>query len=427
MRLRLFRRLLVVAFAILAVQCVLLHVPGLLPPAPAPEVAQLLQRLAAASEAAAKKAATTEHDRSQELPVLLPPGGVLRVYQWVDPAWGWGERIGGALRRHAPRWVRWVNSTANADVELYHIVGRKEADVLLERPEGRDGATAPAVVAIQHVLTTGGASRAEFARAWARALLVVSFHDLDHPPAAEAASVPPRFHPMPWGADENRFFPPRQPQPGSERRGRDGSGREGVLIMGSDPFQEAHGEVVFAAAHANVRVRHVGDTVNRVCAPCNTTRVRNTRVADRPLLCQPLVALGGRAACAWHDHVGLVSDGELVSEMRRARYVATLRKFEGFEVGAVEGLFCGARPIVFNISSFRWHRDHAVLVPPLLPSEQQFDALQAIFRTPAPQVSREERARAVATFAWSAIVPQLYRRIAAELALLRGVAGPPST
>ena len=52
---------------------------------------------------------------------------------------------------------------------------------------------------------------------------------------------------------------------------------------------------------------------------------------------QPLEALNGLAACAWHDNLGRVSDEELVSEYQRAKYVLALRKYEGFESIARSG------------------------------------------------------------------------------------------
>ena len=65
------------------------------------------------------------------------------------------------------------------------------------------------------------------------------------------------FYEMPWGANKDVFVPHAQVDAGIERTG--------VLIFGNlgetPGDDESNGAVLFAAAKAGVRVRHVGDPV----------------------------------------------------------------------------------------------------------------------------------------------------------------------
>ena len=187
--------------------------------------------------------ATSSHD-----PRALAPneGGVrcrptdskLAVLMQEHPDWSWGRRVCGSLRSFAPSRVCWTESRLDAAVEIVHVDGEHELAYA-------EGLKAPFVV-IQHGLTcaprttapahkpqttsararhhrpshchrpshtarldsrTGRQQnvwqkrppREAYERLWQRALLTVSFQDLE----ADAASKGYAFYPMPWGANEN--------------------------------------------------------------------------------------------------------------------------------------------------------------------------------------------------------------------------------
>jgi len=267
--------------------------------------------------------------------------------------------------------------------------------------------------------TTGGAPREAFARGWRhpRTLLTATFHDLSTD-AADADDGTFSFYPMPWGADERVFTPPRAHDASGRAQNDTARGAEGhLLAIGTDPFGESHGELLFAAAHAGRQMRHVGSLGDNVCGDC-----RGADVSDEtaPLNCQPLAALGGRAPCDWHTSLGRVSEQQLVREMQAAAFVGSLRKEEGFEIAGIEALFCGARPIVFNMSTYRWYEGHGIFVPPELPSDQMFHTLVAALRQPARPVTRPELLELHRKFSWRVLVPSFYERIRAELSARRG-------
>ena len=330
----------------------------------------------------------------------------LRVFMQEHPEWSWGRRVCGSLRSFAPANVCWTDTREAADVEIVHVDGENElayAETLKTTP----------FVAIQHGLTQQNAWQARppreaFAQVWQRALLTASFQDL----AADAATGHFPFYPMPWGADEHVFVPPADGKPANERA-------PSVLIFGnlgeSPGDDESNGAVLYAAALAGLRGRHVGDPGDSLCHPCPAGVPAAGETDTGRLLCSPMPSLGGRAPCSWHDNLGRISDAAMVLEMQRARYAAVLRKHEGFEMPGMEALFCGARPIVFDLPSYRWYRGHAVFLNASLGgAEHAAELTAALKELPAP-VAAAELEQLRAEFAWQRLVPDLFEQIASRL------------
>ena len=278
--------------------------------------------------------------------------GKLRIYMREHSGWSWGRRVCGSLRGFSPSWVCWASDRRRSDVEFLHVDG--EMELLYARKRAREVGDAawPPLVVFQHGLTQQNAwqprpPRSAYLEIWRAAVLTVSFQDLkgdaDGGGAAEAMGTTEQinrtttslfsFYEMPWGANKDVFVPHAQVDAATERTG--------VLIFGNlgetPGDDESNGAVLFAAAKAGVRVRHVGDPVDSLCHPCPGGIPAEGETDTGRLLCQPLETLNGLAACAWHDNLGRVSDEELVSEYQRAKYVLALRKYEGFESIARSG------------------------------------------------------------------------------------------
>src|SRR6185295_19074765 len=49
-----------------------------------------------------------------------------------------------------------------------------------------------------------------------------------------------------------------------------------------------------------------------------------------------------------------ITDRQLADVYSQCRFVSGLRRIEGFELPAVEGLLCGARPVLFDTPGYRW-------------------------------------------------------------------------
>ena len=103
------------------------------------------------------------------------------------------------------------------------------------------------------------------------------------------------------------------------------------------------------------------------------------------------------AACAWHDNLGRVSDEELVSEYQRAKYVLALRKYEA--------LRCGARPILYDLPSFRWYKGHAVFLNASIRGDELSDAIVEALQKPAEPVTADELTTLHATFCGRRLCP----------------------
>ena len=375
----------------------------------------------------------------------------MRVLMRERAQWSWGRRVCRALRDFAPTDVCWLEEAAferegAADLELIHVDEDWELRLATERTREQ-----PRFAIFQHGVGFADVSRERFAAGWRAAALTASFQDL----SADAARYGFAFHPMPWGADRTAFVPPRAP-----------AIRDYVLIVGHFPDEESLGEVLFAAAHAGggheieprlrriglpwnrdcaglawscaliaadcgwpsllpgLRVRHVGDANDLLCAPCAGRGMRATvGAADQaPLLCRPLAALYNRTPCDFHTNLGRVSDDALVAELQGARWVPVLRKFEGFEITGVEALFCGTRPIVYDLPPYRWYKGHARYVASGLPSSDLFLELVAALREAPEPVGADELAVLHAKFSWQALVPAFFERVRSEL---RGTAAGP--
>lgn len=74
--------------------------------------------------------------------------------------------------------------------------------------------------------------------------------------------------------------------------------------------------------------------------------------------------------------------------------MAALRKFEGFEIVGVEALFCGTRPIVYDMPSYRWYKGHASFVGSGLSDHALFLQLTDVMRKPPQPVRTCHRHRA---------------------------------
>jgi len=250
----------------------------------------------------------------------------------------------------------------------------------------------PRMLAFQHGLAFADTSRGNFANVWRSTLLTASFQNL----SADATKHHFRYHPMPWGADQMHFAPPANAS---------AMPRDFILLVGDEADSESHGEILFAASHAGLRVRHVGATEDKLCGQCVMPESENYTLS---LLCKPVHELGGKKPCDFHENLGRVSDETLLRMYQQARYVPALRKFEGFEMTAVEALFCGTRPIVYDISTYVWYKGHASFVGSGIPGDQLFLQLVDIMRRPPKPVSATELAVLHSTFSWQAIVPRLF-------------------
>jgi hypothetical protein len=265
------------------------------------------------------------------------------------------HRINEQLRKFAPPEIELVDESGDAEVQILDVVGLGSLEYL----------SAGDYVLIQHCyLTTEKPTASFWLPLFRGARLVVSCLDLV---ALTGADDFPFFR-TPWGVDGDTFR--------DHRLRRDFA----VLTTGWDTTGEAIVECYEAALEVGL----------------------------------PVIHLGGDFGLGSGFHVfDEISDDDLARMYGSCRYVSALRRGEGFELPALEGLACGARPICFDSEQYRhWFGDHAVYVPELPPRELR-EALANVFgRAPDP-VTESERKEILERFDWQNVCGELWSTVLA--------------
>lgn len=267
------------------------------------------------------------------------------------------ERVADALERHAPSGVEIVKRPRLADLQLLHVVG-----------DGSDALShleAPSYAVAQYCFGTVSRDEREdpasrLAALWNDAKLIWSYYDI--------ADVTPEhvpFYLSPLGVDDAFKSLDGRPM------------RTLVMTSGyvSGPGAEAIEEVARAAHVLGLPVQHLGPSSVK-------------GMTFYPRMWQAV------------DHI---SDSRLADIYRRSLWVSGLRHVEAFELPVIEGLCCGARPIVFDRPDMRrWYDGHAVFVRECSGEELVDQLIIAMREGPWP-VHEPERQWALQTFDWATI------------------------
>lgn len=264
-------------------------------------------------------------------------------------------RVANALSLHAPKHVTIVDRRDDADLVVTHVIGPGDVPDQTE-------------VVIQYCLLTAGLDDAAWISRWNSAKLVWSYYDLPSIVGQNGFS----FYHAPLGVDD--AFIGRV-----EKAPRD----IGILTSGyvAGPSAEAIEEVALASWMLNLSLVHLGPKT-----------IEGMKFQSR----FPTI----------HD----VRDEELASYYRRCNWVSGLRHTEGFELPIVEGLCCGARPIVFDRTDMhQWYAGHAAFVPERTGHELVKDLLEILSEPPEP-VEEDERQWAIERFSWKPIVKGFWER-----------------
>ncbi len=98
---------------------------------------------------------------------------------------------------------------------------------------------------------------------------------------------------------------------------------------------------------------------------------------------------------------------KLAQTLNFCKYTSCLREIEGFELLGVEGLACGARPIVLDLPCYDWYREFGYTVRE---SNLIEDLINILSNTPPP-VTAEELSVIAQRFSWPGICNTIYQRI----------------
>lgn len=272
------------------------------------------------------------------------------------------KRVANALTAHAPSNVEITSSYKAADFIIFHAIGRlnslkaKINSLLKEKKQ---------YAIIQYALRSTKEPRTQsWISVWSGAKVVWSYYDLpalisqDHSGWSLIPEIPVFYH-APLGVDSTVFF-------GS------GSVKKEYIILtsGGSWLTEGVREAVHAARRVGGKVAHLGKELGR----------------------------GEGVHC--YNGVG---DSTLAYLYRRSRFVCGLRRKEGFELPAAEGLLCRATPILFDQPHYKqWYGSWAEYIPEG-PRNEVIDSLEALFRRDTVAIDADQRRKAVELFDWGKI------------------------
>lgn len=262
------------------------------------------------------------------------------------------QRVARALARYRPDWVDLVATPEEADLQIVHMVGDGQ------RKHWLTGVAPRPFAAIQYCLrTTEFPNTKDWVDVWAEAKAVWSYYDLDEKMFEDGVlRVSINHYHAPLGVDAD-VFKPSVPL------------RKTFVIGTSGYIAETEGvrESYIAARQYSRQMFHLG----------------------------PNLDLGPGVLYA-----SGVSDADVADFWSRCSFVAGLRRIEGFELPAIEGLMCGARPIMFDAPHYRhWFGEHAEYVTE--GSVESVTAqLIAIMGKPVRAVTAFERTACKLRFDW---------------------------
>jgi len=279
-------------------------------------------------------------------------------------------KITKALSDYAPEGIEFVNSTKKADLAILHINGR--FNQFSRYAEKLKNAGKKYIVAQYCLRSTRYPHTNKWMDLWANAEMVWSYYPLNDYIKEEGGNfVIPNFYQSPLGAEEKLFS-----NQGNENK------QFVIMTSGWDTSRgdaESIYEIMKAASLTGNKVFHLGKThydFSNVTAESGIT------------------------------------DLELASRIRSCKYVAALRRTEAFEIPAVEGLFCGVRPILFDRPHYRlWYDKCGIFIKESAPEKVVKDLVK-IFQSDAPKpLTQDERNEAVEMFNWKRIVTEFWSRV----------------
>lgn len=279
------------------------------------------------------------------------------------------QRAYDALIKYKPDSVEVVKNEEEADLSVIHVIGRRD-QVRARAEELRKKGKEYAI--IQYVLRSSQKpSTADWIDLWQGAKLVWSYYNLpslciEDGLFREGVLTSFPFYYAPLGVESNVFK-----QTKVHRRGL-------VLASGQHALSESVRECAIAVNELKGYMIHLGHDLRR----------------------------GGRIL-AYQD----VSDERLCDLYSAVQFVSGLRRIEGFELPAAEGLLCGARPILFDKPHYRhWYGDLAVYIPEES-REKVIESLKSVFTAGADPVTEEEKQIARERFDWQKIITNFWNKI----------------
>lgn len=278
-------------------------------------------------------------------------------------------RVYDALVKYKPFSIDIVKDPKQADLHIIHVIGRY--DSIKSRIERLNAIKKPYVL-IQYCLKSTMRPKAiDWLDLWQGARLVWSYYDLPAIIREEElywvrhnTQIP--FYHAPLGVDSSLF--------------KDLNVHRTFIVGTSSQHALSEGvrECVFAAKRIGRPVFHLGHELRR----------------------------GEDVVCK-----GNLSDEDVAYWFSRCEFVSGLRRVEGFELPVIEGLLCGARPIVYDRPEMRqWYDDLAVFIKEGT-RDEVINQLEEVFKKGAQPVTDTEKDMVRHRFNWESIITNFWNKI----------------
>lgn len=275
------------------------------------------------------------------------------------------NRVRDALIKYLPKEIELVNHLGQCDVAILHVFGRntstqKTVQWLVEH--GKRYAM------IQYVLKSSMKPNTfDWMKMWQKALVVWSYYDLFSICNQEQTRGEFNFYYAPLGVDTTIFH--------DRQLGHD---TYKVLASGQHALSESVRECAFAVKKIGKKMVHLGHELRRG---------------------EDIVCIKG------------ITDEALAHLYSQCEFVSGLRRIEGFEFPIIEGLACGARPIVFDRPEMmHWFKEFAIFIPEGT-RDEVIESLASTFSYGAMPVTEEEKELVKKRFNWETIIKGFWKNI----------------
>jgi len=277
------------------------------------------------------------------------------------------DRVATALKLYAPPEVEVVDSYSEAELVILHVIGRKEQ---METGAASLMFAGKNYAVIQYcVRSTQKPNTADWVDFWKHAKLVWSYYDLKEMCREDGSKFNMNFYHAPLAASSVVF---------EDRLNLNGNRPYLAMTHGQSWLTEGVREVVWASRRVGKPVFHLGQSFHRGHGIHSAHNITDVALADKYASCD---------------------------------YVCPLRRVEGFELPAVEGLLCGTRPVLFDAPHYKqWYGDLAEYIPEV-PRPGVVEALVELFKKERRLVTSRERAYVAEFFNWPRIATQFWERV----------------
>lgn len=273
------------------------------------------------------------------------------------------SRVAAAVKKYAPPGVKLVNSEAEADLVMLYCFGRRKhfkwhAESLTKL--GKKYAMLQLAIR-----STMNPNTIDWLPVWKDAKVVWSYYNLPALCKEDGVSGNFNFYQTPLGVDDAFFETP--------------TARKYIIASsGHGYLTESARECILAAANVGRPSFHVGPVI-----------------ISRPNV----------------DFSNGIDDEQLAKKYSACEFVSGLRRTEGFELPVIEGLMCGARPVVFDRPHYRMWFDGLAEFIPETSREPIIKDLTKLFKKGARPVTDKEKQIVKKKFNWETIIKGLWREL----------------